>query len=555
MATGDVKGNLERMRVQLRSIAYPHAIDIQGAKNGLPAVILPLLHYALLGYSRHVARYIFVNGYELYAKSDLRFVECVMKLLRKEFDYRCPLTVAQIFAKGFAEKKFLFVHDVIQMCKRKHNELLRLIRQTDKRKRDQFQPKPSARCLQMGAIHNHHLGSKFGHRCEPHLPSTTLCKESCCTCQATFGVPARESNGLAGLFADSKSPTLSPRASLEGRSGDGSRAIMNVSPTRTDMKPTEPLNKSCRSRSPSPEKGCCNNIGVSTDGTSPDKVTQASSDHTLFTKREACMAERSGSRSVSPNTQHSPTHQACVGLQEVCQKKSGCAKSVIASPLLARSGRRSSIMDLCPNYKNMKHCPEEMWQKIMDLAEKVETCFNSLDQKIGACFNSLDNKMELRFNHVNAGVTQTKDTIQERLILLEARVKCLEATLTYQTHSPPLLNSPHQARMEVPYNDQHAIRDITNLFNCNNSVPQYTRTNLAYVHQGETDQASSMQQHQKITNFGGLHKANTQEFIAGVKARFHQTKELLNGNDSPNHIGGGFHAHKVCTGTRINSYT
>jgi len=46
-------------------------------------------------------------------------------------------------------------------------------------------------------------------------------------------------------------------------------------------------------------------------------MMQVSSDHTLFTKREACMAERSGSRSVSPNTQHSPTHQACVGLQEV----------------------------------------------------------------------------------------------------------------------------------------------------------------------------------------------------------------------------------------------
>ena len=25
-----------------------------------------------------------------------RFVECVIKLLRKEFDYRCPLTVAQV---------------------------------------------------------------------------------------------------------------------------------------------------------------------------------------------------------------------------------------------------------------------------------------------------------------------------------------------------------------------------------------------------------------------------------------------------------------------------
>jgi hypothetical protein len=36
MATGDVKGNLERMRVQLRSIAYPHAIDIQGCSFSLP---------------------------------------------------------------------------------------------------------------------------------------------------------------------------------------------------------------------------------------------------------------------------------------------------------------------------------------------------------------------------------------------------------------------------------------------------------------------------------------------------------------------------------------
>jgi hypothetical protein len=33
---------------------------------------------------------------------------------------------------------------------------------------------------------------------------------------------------------------------------------------------------------------------------------------------------------------------------------------------------------------------------------------------------------------------------------------------------------------------------------------------------------------QKITKCGGLHKANTQEFIAGVKARFHQTKEVCN---------------------------
>ena len=41
------------------------------AKDGLPAAILPLLHYALLGYSRHLARYLSINGYILHAKSDL----------------------------------------------------------------------------------------------------------------------------------------------------------------------------------------------------------------------------------------------------------------------------------------------------------------------------------------------------------------------------------------------------------------------------------------------------------------------------------------------------
>ena len=30
MATGDVRGNFERLKVQLRSISYPHTLDLQG---------------------------------------------------------------------------------------------------------------------------------------------------------------------------------------------------------------------------------------------------------------------------------------------------------------------------------------------------------------------------------------------------------------------------------------------------------------------------------------------------------------------------------------------
>ncbi|KAL2652131.1 hypothetical protein R1flu_020259 [Riccia fluitans] len=114
MATGDLRGNLERLRMQLLSISYPHPFDVQGLKQGIPAVVLPLLHYALLGFSRHVARYLSASGYELYAKSDLRFMESALRFFRHEFNYRCALTIAQIFSRGYAERKMIFIHDVIQ---------------------------------------------------------------------------------------------------------------------------------------------------------------------------------------------------------------------------------------------------------------------------------------------------------------------------------------------------------------------------------------------------------------------------------------------------------
>ncbi|KAI5083078.1 hypothetical protein GOP47_0002821 [Adiantum capillus-veneris] len=129
MATGDLEGNLERLRVQLRTIGYPHPVDMNGLREGNTASILPLLHYALLGYSRHVSRYLSENGYALFAKSDSRFVEYTLKYLREEYAYRCPLTVAQIFSRGFAERKILLVYDVIQVCKRKHSELVKQARQ------------------------------------------------------------------------------------------------------------------------------------------------------------------------------------------------------------------------------------------------------------------------------------------------------------------------------------------------------------------------------------------------------------------------------------------
>lgn len=78
--------------------------------------------------------------YELYGKSDLRFIEglfpavvglrCSLKLssgtykvCRDVFSYRPSLSRDQFFSPGFAERKILFVCDLITECKKKHNEL------------------------------------------------------------------------------------------------------------------------------------------------------------------------------------------------------------------------------------------------------------------------------------------------------------------------------------------------------------------------------------------------------------------------------------------------
>ena len=124
MATGDIRGNLNRLKRALHSVRYPeNEIDESLASRGDPAVFLPMLHHVLLKFSRHVAGQILRSGYELYAKTDVRFVETVQKLLSSEFGYRMSLTAKQFFSQGFAERKMIMVHDVIQICRQRHNEV------------------------------------------------------------------------------------------------------------------------------------------------------------------------------------------------------------------------------------------------------------------------------------------------------------------------------------------------------------------------------------------------------------------------------------------------
>jgi hypothetical protein len=101
--------------------------------------------------------------------------------------------------------------------------------------------------------------------------------------------------------------------------------------------------------------------------------------------------------------------------------------------------------------------PQAVWQKIIDLAGKIDSCFCSLDNKIAHSFNSLDDKLETKFKYLDEGVTCTRETLQDKLNILENRIDHLERTSQI---------SPMSFQTNVTYNDDaHPIRDITNTFN------------------------------------------------------------------------------------------
>eukprot|EP00039_Didymoeca_costata_P007610 m.101699 g.101699 ORF g.101699 m.101699 type:complete len:530 (+) comp13754_c0_seq1:183-1772(+) len=123
MATGDLDNNFKILQGLLRKSKYAGGIDLQSVRNGSPQVFLPLIHFAVLGYSQLVANFIISHGYELYGKSDLRFIEGVYKLLRDEFYFSPKITKAQFFGSGFAEQKAILTSQIFKMMMKKHSEL------------------------------------------------------------------------------------------------------------------------------------------------------------------------------------------------------------------------------------------------------------------------------------------------------------------------------------------------------------------------------------------------------------------------------------------------
>lgn len=124
MATGDLKNNLRKLVSELKQVRYSHCeLDLKGIAQGIPKTFLPLLHHVFLDYSIPLAQYFSSKEYDLFGKTDLRFLETVYKILRDEFGYKPQVTKEQFLSIGYAERKIMTVCTILKLLKEKHNNL------------------------------------------------------------------------------------------------------------------------------------------------------------------------------------------------------------------------------------------------------------------------------------------------------------------------------------------------------------------------------------------------------------------------------------------------
>lgn len=121
--TGDLRNNLSKLLRQIRRMKMELNADLNGLIQGTPVAFLPIIHHALMNYSLPLAQWLDEEGYEMFGKNDLRFIESLYKVLRDVFHYVPVLTREQFLATGFAERKMIMATDILRHCESKHRQL------------------------------------------------------------------------------------------------------------------------------------------------------------------------------------------------------------------------------------------------------------------------------------------------------------------------------------------------------------------------------------------------------------------------------------------------
>ncbi|XP_067993165.1 centrosomal protein of 44 kDa isoform X2 [Melanerpes formicivorus] len=168
MATGDLKGSLRKIEQGLRLLNYPRDVDYTMLVKGDPAAFLPIISYSFTSFSTHIAELLVKCDVELTAKTDLRFIEAIYKLLRDQFQYKPILTKQQFLQFGFAERKMQIVCDIINCVVKKHKELSNLnkVKSQTRKKLRSFKYEVWPNC---GNVLTDPSGSALNSKEKPHV--------------------------------------------------------------------------------------------------------------------------------------------------------------------------------------------------------------------------------------------------------------------------------------------------------------------------------------------------------------------------------------------------
>ena len=126
--TGDLKNSVLKLVREAKRMKLESVLDPDGLISGETKSHLPILSQALNSYSLPLSKYLHSKGYELFGKTDSRFLDVVYRMLRDEFNYRPKITRLQFFTdSSFIERKILFTFDLLKLCQSKHRDLQRSV--------------------------------------------------------------------------------------------------------------------------------------------------------------------------------------------------------------------------------------------------------------------------------------------------------------------------------------------------------------------------------------------------------------------------------------------
>uniref|UniRef100_A0A7S1PHG3 Centrosomal protein of 44 kDa n=1 Tax=Percolomonas cosmopolitus TaxID=63605 RepID=A0A7S1PHG3_9EUKA len=134
--TGDLKQTISRLQSSLSSIHYPKSLNVAELIQGSPLSYLPILDWILFGFSRSVAKLLCEHhdAAEMRHRSDLRFTEHCWRIFNEAFAWSPALKVTQFLTEsGFVERKALLIVQLVDLVKRRHNDLVRQKKKAKKR--------------------------------------------------------------------------------------------------------------------------------------------------------------------------------------------------------------------------------------------------------------------------------------------------------------------------------------------------------------------------------------------------------------------------------------